>query len=160
MAATITGTQVAQGVFLDFGAIRRALEPGIKAGIKECVVAEQKAVYTHLSVPVTRNAAGDVMERSEPGDAPEMEEDILRQNIEWHVVTEEGETVGYLTAIRPPQNTDGEMDDPDAAFILENGGISNWGVYVQPRPFMRPASDRMENYAEEVIAQHLKVTLK
>jgi hypothetical protein len=25
---------------------------------------------------------------------------------------------------------------------------------------MRPASDRMENYAEEVIAQHLKVTLK
>jgi hypothetical protein len=159
MSTTITGTQVAQGVFLDMGAIRRALEPGIKAGIQECVVAEQKAVYNHLSVPVTRDFAGNVIERSEPGDAPEKDEDILRQNIEWHVVPDEhGDQVGYLTASRPPQEED---DQPDAAFILENGGMGQppFG-YVMPRPFMRPAADRMEGYAEEVIARNLKVTLR
>jgi hypothetical protein len=141
---------------IDKTVLRDVLYAAIKPAMDEIGKAETKAIEAHLSVPVTRGVGGRVIRRSDPGDAPEKDEDILRQNIEWHVTKEDGEPVLYITASRPPQEPD---DDPDAAAILEFGGESNWG-YVQPRPFMQPALDRMADYAPEVIAKHLATNLK
>lgn len=115
--------------------------------------AETQAIEAHLSVPVERGFGGQVIQRSEPGEAPRKDEDILRQNVEQHVVTEAGSPlpVLYITAHRPPQEPD---DDEDAAIILEEGGISNWG-HIAARPFMGPAAQRIAAYAAEVLAKHL-----
>ena len=156
MSATITGTQVGQGVYLDMAKIRRVLDAAIAPALKEIVKAEEEATMAHLSVPVERDFGGNVIKRSDPGDAPRMEDDILRQNVEGSVVKEESGSVGYLVSSRPAEEAG---DDPDAALILEFGGVSNWG-YVQPRPYMRPAAERMAEYAAEVIATHLKNALR
>jgi hypothetical protein len=141
---------------IDKTVLRDVLYAAIKPAMDEIGKAETQAIQTHLSVPVQRGVGGHVIKRSEPNEAPRVEEDILRQNIEWRVVKEDGEPVLYITASRPPEEAD---DDPDAAAILEFGGQSNWG-YVQPRPFMQPALDRMADYAPEVIAKHLATNLK
>lgn len=127
---------------------------GVTAALHEIGRAEVRAIEAHLSVPVERDWAGNVVKRSEPGEAPRKEEDILRQNVAYHVVKEDGSLLPtlYITASRPPQEPD---DDPNAAIILEEGGVSNWG-YVAPRPFMAPAAERIAKYAAEVVAEHLR----
>lgn len=157
MSSTITGSQVAEGVFLDTAAIRQALEQPITRALQWLGEGEEETIEQAISIPVVRNAAGEVIERSKPGQPPRMDEDILHGiGIDHTVVSEDGWPVLYLTATRPPE---GEGDDPDAALILEEGGQSNWG-YVQPRPFMFPAVVRLSGYAAEMLGDKLMVSLK
>lgn len=143
-------SDVSQNSILD------VLAPAIRAFLKEVGEAETKAIEAHLSVPVERGAGGYVIKRSDPGEAPRKEEDILRQNIEYHITQYAGQLPCMtITANRPPQEPD---DDMDAAVILEFGGQSNWGE-VLPRPFMTPAMNRIKGYAEEVLAKNLRQAL-
>ena len=156
MSSTITGTQVAEGVFLDMAAIRQALEPILAKALEHVGEGEEETIEQAISIPVERDFAGRVIKRSSPGQPPRMDEDILHGiGIEHHVVTEEGWPTLYLVATRPPQEPD---DDPDAAEILEFGGVGNWG-YILPRPFMYPAVVRLSGYAAEMVGDKLMATL-
>lgn len=157
MSSTITGTQVAEGVFLDAALIRQALEPAILKALEDIGQGEEETIEMAISIPVERDFAGNVIQRSAPGEPPRLDEGILHGiGIESHVVHEDGWPTLYLTATRPPEDPG---DDPDAALILEEGGVSNWGVYVQPRPFMYPAVVRLSGYAAQMVGDKLIASL-
>ncbi|TXH56139.1 MAG: hypothetical protein E6Q97_07145 [Desulfurellales bacterium] len=137
--------------YIDHGKLMAALEPKITAALVEIGEAETLAIQKHLSVPVGRDFTGRVNQRSEPGDAPRMEEDILRQNISYIINQTPESFVLTITAVRPPESHD---DQPHAAAVLEFGGANQQGKYVAPRPFMYPALTRVAGYLEEVVGKH------
>jgi hypothetical protein len=147
-----TATRVQPGLHLDAAAITAALAPAINAAMKEIGAREVASIEAALSVPVERDFAGNVVERSKPGEPPRLDEDILRGNVEWRTVTDEPKP--YLVVLTSRPGT-----EPDAAITLEYGGVSSWG-YVQARPFMTPAFDRMKTYYMDVFAAHLSAALK
>lgn len=136
--------------YIDHGKLMAALEPRITAALVEIGEAETLAIQKHLSVPVGRDFTGRVNQRSEPGEAPRMEEDILRQNISYIINQEPDAFTLTITAVRPPESPD---DQPHAAAVLEFGGANQQGKYVAPRPFMFPALTRVAGYFEEVVAK-------
>jgi hypothetical protein len=138
-------------VRIDRGALFAAIEPIATAALTEIAEREVPAIELALSVPVTRDFAGRVVERSKPGEPPRMEEDILRQNGSWQI-NQDGESfVLTISWTRPPEGGD---DQPHAASILEFGGVNQQGKYVEPRPFMAPALERISGYALEVVERH------
>jgi hypothetical protein len=141
-----------KSVSLDATALKEAMISIVLPGLRAIGVKETAAIQADLSVPVGRDALGNVIQRSAPGEPPRMEEDILRQNIEWDIVREGEGIVLEITAHRPAQEAN---DDEDAAVILEYGGVGNWGP-IAARPFMTPAMLRIEGYAEQEIVKHAK----
>jgi hypothetical protein len=137
---------------IDKAKLLAALEPKITAALMEMGEAETRTIYYSLSIPVTRDFAGRVSQRSQPGEAPRVDEDILRQNISYDVQQQEDGFTLYIRASRPPQESN---DQFNAASILEFGGMNQQGSYVAPRPFMYPALMRMSGYFQETVDKHL-----
>src|SRR5688572_31361803 len=120
---------------IDGDAILDAIRPALNAALFEIGERETESIIASLSVPVVRDAGGNVVERSKPGEPPRVDEDVLRQNVVFDVVYDEGVPVLTIEASRPPESAG---DNADAAVILEEGGVSNFGP-IEPRPFMAPA---------------------
>jgi hypothetical protein len=135
---------------IDPALMNMALRQPLITALEALGVREVAAIEADLSVPVGRNAAGDVTTRSAPGQPPRTEEGVLRGNVSHAVSAGSLAELPSLTvsAVRPPE---GDGDDPEAAVILEFGGVGEWG-YVQARPFMRPALTRLEGYAGDFVA--------
>lgn len=133
--------------------IHEVLREPVLSAFEEIGEKEVLSIKASLSIPVTRDENGNVIERSAPGEAPRMDDDILRQNIE-HVtlLNEDGVPELDVLASRPPHD---EGDQSNAAEVLEFGGTSAQGRYVAPRPFMRPAADRIAEYAADVLSQKI-----
>jgi hypothetical protein len=156
--ATIPATgapRVSGGI--DPSLIHMALRQPLLTALEALGVREVAAIEADLSVPVGRDAAGNVNARSAPGQPPRTDEGILKGNVTHSLDAGSLSELPSLTisAARPPE---GDGDDPDAAVILEFGGVGNWG-YVQARPFMRPALNRLEGYAGDFVAAAVGQTL-
>jgi hypothetical protein len=123
--------------------VARAIAPALARALREIGKEEAAEIQSELSVPVGRGAAGNVVQRSAPGERPRMEHGILRANVGYAV--DAGGRLPELTvfASRPAEDAG---DDPDAAVILET---------ELNRPFMGPAARRLEGYAAEKLARHM-----
>jgi hypothetical protein len=148
-----TATRVQPGLHLNMAAITAALQPAINAAMKDIGTREVASIEEALSVPVERDFAGNVIERSKPGEPPRLDEDVLRGNVEWRLVGDGDDRHLVVMAARP------DSDAADAAITLEYGGVSSWG-YIEERPFMRPAFERMKTYYLDVFENHLRQALK
>ena len=146
-------TRAQPGLHLDMAAINAAIQAPMHAAMKEIGAREVAAIEEALSVPVGRDFAGNVVERSKPGAPPRLEEDVLRGNVQWRLVTDEAKPYLVVLTSRP------DSDAADAAITLEYGGVSSWGP-IEERPFMRPAYERMKAYYMEVFESHLRPALK
>jgi hypothetical protein len=142
-------TKVAQSTVTD-NSVLRALEPGIRAGLLQIGDRAVAELLSALSVPV--EYVGSQVIRSDPGEPPRMEEDALRQSTDANLIP--GDPLPSLRVSVGPR----PGGDPDAATVLEFGGVSSWGQ-IAARPFMRPQMLRIEGYAEDEIGDGLKRTL-
>lgn len=130
--------------------IARALGPGIRAGLAQIGDRAVAELIESLSVPV--EFVGSQVIRSDPGDPPRMEEDMLRQSVDANVMPDE--PLPFLRVGMGPR----PGSDENVAMILEFGGPSSWG-YVEPRPAVGPQKDRIEGYAADEIGAGLSRTL-
>ncbi len=90
----------------------------------------QTRIETTISVPVKRDAAGNVTERSAPGEPPRLDTGELHGNIA-HQAWDHGNILGVTVGAAKP-------DKPTVPVELELGTGR-----VAPRPFMRPEMDRL-----------------
>jgi hypothetical protein len=123
--------------------VARAVAPALVRALHAVGREEVAEVEAALSVPVGRNAAGMVVERSKVGEPPRREHGILQGNVDYAIDTQGRLPELVVFASRPAEEAG---DDPDAAVVLE--------VELH-RPFMGPAARRLEGYAAEKIARHM-----
>lgn len=100
-----------------------------------------------LSVPVGRDAAGNVTQRSAPGEHPRTETGRLREGLSSHVVTDAGAGNGLevelvVVSARPPRSN----DPADVPQRLEYG-IGD----IAPRPYMRPSFEEAKTEAPKAL---------
>ncbi len=91
----------------------------------------QTRIETSISVPVKRDAAGNVTERSAPNQPPRLDTGELHGNVE-HKTWDHGNIVGVTVGVSKP-------DKPWVPVELEEGTGR-----VKRRPFMRPEMDRLQ----------------
>jgi hypothetical protein len=130
--------------------LRRAIMPGLKAGLEQLGERGRTDLMDSLSVPVQYE--GNKVIRSAEGDPPRMEEDMLRQSVDDNVFMQ-GEMPVLRISMGPRPG-----GDEDAAEVLEWGGLSSWGE-VRARPAVRPLKTRLEGYAKDEIADGIRRTL-
>jgi len=128
-----------------------AIEPKATAALREIAERAVGEIFAALSVPVERDFAGNVTQRSMPGQPPRMEEDILRQNGDFTIHQDAEGFYCRISFNRPKESPD---DQVNAAQVLEFGGVNQSGKLVEPRPFMAPALRRISDYADEIAKRH------
>lgn len=129
--------------------LARAISAPLSAALEALGAREEAAIEATVSHPVGRGPGGYVIERSPPGEYPWLDEGILHGNIGFTV---EGGGAGDLPSLTIyASRPDGA---PDAAFDLEYGHGK-----VAPRPFMRPALARLEEYAAGFVAEKMGASL-
>lgn len=123
--------------------IRAALKAGVAAGGKFA----QADVERRISKPVVRDFAGNVIQRSAPGEPPRLDTGQLHGNVDsaaWEGHNVVGATVGVS---RP--------DTPSVPIELEFGTER-----IRPRPFMVPAKNEFAaRGGTAAIAEAIKAAL-
>jgi hypothetical protein len=96
---------------------------------------EQAELEAAISKPVGRDFAGNVTERSKPGEPPRLETGELAGNVESVVVRSGPAEVVMAIGVSKP-------DKPEVPVELEYGGPNN-----APRPFVTPSMHRAADKA-------------
>ena len=116
-----------------------ALQPGLEQiGAKETAAIKQA-----ISVPVGRDARGNVTVRSKRGEPPRLETGELQSEIQYAVLTVNGAPLLEIGSARP--------STPRVPDILE---------MELNRPYMAPALMRMAAYALKMLATAASAVLK
>lgn len=103
-----------------------------------------------LSIPVEHESGGTV--RSAPGEAPRRETGHLQKSVDG-TVEDNGNSITVTVSVGAPGH-----GTPADAVTLEEGGESWFGnrlVTIAPRPFMRPAFEKMESQLPGILAGYL-----
>lgn len=122
-----------------------ALRNRLAGAVKAVVKSEQATIERAISVPVGRDFAGNVIQRSKPGQPPRMETGQLHANIDTTVELFPREIVGTIRSSRP--------ETPEVPAKLEFGDPSE---NLAARPYMRPAVERLKETAKKRILEAMK----
>jgi hypothetical protein len=139
-------------VKIDRARLRKALVPPLTSGTLALAREGVRRIKQRISIPVGRDANGNVVQRSLPGEPPRKEHGQLQMHVEQKVSVKGDGIKGEVYASRPPIEN---LDDPEAAIRLEYGGYSH-GVHIAPRPYMRPEFDLLRKEAPKEYADQLK----
>jgi hypothetical protein len=135
--------------------LRKAFLAPLKSGTEALCRQSERRIKQRISIPVGRDANGNVVVRSAPGEPPRKEFGQLQSHVEHDVVVQGEKVVGSVYSHRPPREP---RDDPNAAVRLEYGGYSH-GVHIQPRPHVVQEVELLRNSAAAEYADQLKAHL-
>jgi hypothetical protein len=136
--------------------LRAALLPPLKSGTEALGRKSERRIKERISVPVGRDANGNVVVRSQPGEPPRKEHGQLQSHVAHSVEVQGEKVVGSVYSHRPPREPG---DDPDAAVRLEYGGYSH-GVHIEPRPHVVQEVELLRGEAAAEYADQLKAHLR
>ena len=137
-----------------WGLVVGKVEDAIFDALGEIGMHSQANLRARLSVPVEYTEDGETI-RSLPGEAPRTEEGRLVEGIQYEpYYTDDGPQLD-ITIERQP----GPGDDPDAARILDEGGVGNWGE-IEPRPFSDHEAAQIREEAPAILVRHIIHALK
>ena len=132
--------------------LKAYLNAACTAALLDIGETEVPCIQEELSKPVGRDANGNVIQRSEPGEAPRMETGVLQSHVSFSVDQDADGPVLNIVSYRPvgEGNEVGHHDVFAAQELEDPAGLD--------RPYMRPALDRIEVYALDKFADAFQLT--